>query len=50
MHFGERPGTYPDVDDLIQDVGFKPATKLEDGVSRFVDWYKAFYKIGCAFD
>jgi UDP-glucuronate 4-epimerase len=34
-----------DVDDLIRDVGFKPATPVEVGVSRFVDWYRAFYGV-----
>ncbi len=40
---GDVPATYADVDDLAQDVGFKPSTPIEEGVARFVEWYKQFY-------
>lgn len=40
MQPGDVPATYADVDDLIQDVGFKPTTKIEDGIKQFVAWYK----------
>lgn len=43
MQPGDVPATYADVDDLIRDVGFKPATTIENGIARFVEWYKAFY-------
>ena len=42
---GDVVATYADVDDLTQDVGFKPATPIEVGVARFVEWYKAFYDV-----
>jgi len=42
---GDVPATYADVDDLVRDVGFKPATSIEEGVRRFVEWYRGFYKI-----
>ena len=42
---GDVPATYADVDDLIRDVGFKPNTKIEDGIARFVDWYTEYYGI-----
>lgn len=42
---GDVPATYADVDDLVRDVGFKPATSIEDGVGRFVAWYREYY--GC---
>lgn len=42
---GDVPATYADVDDLIRDVGFKPHTTIEEGIRRFVDWYKGYYKI-----
>jgi UDP-glucuronate 4-epimerase len=42
---GDVPATYADVQDLIGDVGFKPDTPLEDGIRKFVEWYRAFYKI-----
>lgn len=41
---GDMPATYADVDDLSNGVGFKPTTSIEDGVSRFVEWYKGYYK------
>lgn len=40
---GDVPATYADVDDLIKDVGFKPSTPIEEGVARFVDWYREYY-------
>ena len=40
---GDVVATYANVDDLMQDVGFKPATSIEDGVARFVEWYRQFY-------
>lgn len=41
---GDVPATYANVDALIADVGFKPATPIEIGVERFVAWYREFYK------
>ncbi len=41
---GDVPATYADVDALVQDVGFKPATSIEDGIGRFVDWYRDYFK------
>jgi UDP-glucuronate 4-epimerase len=43
MQAGDVPATYADVDDLVRDVGFKPATPIEDGVARFVNWYREYY-------
>jgi UDP-glucuronate 4-epimerase len=40
---GDVPSTYADVDDLMRDVGFKPATSIEDGIGKFVSWYKDYY-------
>jgi UDP-glucuronate 4-epimerase len=40
---GDVAATYADVDDLMQDVGFKPETPIEVGIARFVEWYKDFY-------
>lgn len=45
MQPGDVPATYADVDDLIEDVGFKPNTPLKKGVHRFVEWYKSYYDI-----
>jgi len=41
---GDVPATYADIDDLINDVGFKPATPIEEGIKRFISWYKEYYK------
>lgn len=40
---GDVPATYADVDDLMRDVGFKPATSIEEGIRRFVEWYRGYY-------
>jgi UDP-glucuronate 4-epimerase len=42
---GDVPATYADVDDLMKAVEFKPSTSIEDGISRFIDWYKDYYKV-----
>ena len=42
---GDVPATYADVDDLIRDVGFKPDTTIETGIARFVEWYRAYYRV-----
>lgn len=44
MQLGDVPITYADVDELIADIGFKPATSIEEGIARFVNWYKGYYK------
>lgn len=43
MQPGDVPATYADIDDLARDVGFRPATPIEEGVRRFVAWYREFY-------
>jgi UDP-glucuronate 4-epimerase len=43
MQNGDVPATYADVDDLIQDVGYHPTTPIEEGIGRFVDWFRDFY-------
>ena len=40
---GDVPATYADVDDLMQDVGFKPETSIATGIRRFIDWYQGYY-------
>ncbi|PIE43804.1 MAG: capsular biosynthesis protein CpsI [Gammaproteobacteria bacterium] len=42
---GDVPDTYADVDALIKDVNYRPGTQIEDGVKKFVDWYRDFYQI-----
>jgi len=45
MQPGDVPDTYADVDDLMNDTGYQPATPVEEGVARFVEWYRDFYKV-----
>jgi UDP-glucuronate 4-epimerase len=45
MQPGDVPTTYADVDDLMQDVGFKPKTSLDVGIERFIQWYRDFYGV-----
>ncbi len=45
MQPGDVPATYADVDGLIADVGYKPSTTVEEGVARFVDWYRDYYRV-----
>ena len=42
---GDVPETYADVEDLMQEVNFKPSTPIEVGVGNFIDWYREYYKI-----
>jgi len=45
MQPGDVPETYADVDDLARDVGFRPSTPLDEGIPRFVAWYRDFYGV-----
>jgi len=42
---GDVPETAAEVSDLVRDVGFKPATTVETGIGRFVEWYRGYYKV-----
>ena len=43
MQPGDVPATYADVDDLMREVDFKPATPIAEGIARFIDWYRAYH-------
>ncbi len=45
MQPGDVPATYADVEDLVRDVGFSPATPIETGVANFVEWYRGYYNV-----
>lgn len=45
MQPGDVEETYADIDELIHDTGFKPKTSLEEGLSRFVQWYRSYYQV-----
>ena len=40
---GDVPDTYADVDDLVREFDYKPATTISTGVGKFVEWYKQYY-------
>jgi UDP-glucuronate 4-epimerase len=41
---GDVPKTFADVDALSDAVGFRPSTPIEEGIARFVDWYRSYYR------
>jgi UDP-glucuronate 4-epimerase len=45
MQPGDVPATFADIADLERDVGFRPATPIDVGIGRFVDWYRQYYQI-----
>jgi UDP-glucuronate 4-epimerase len=45
LQLGDVPDTYADVDDLVRDAGYKPMMTVEEGISRFVDWYRDYYPV-----
>ncbi len=45
MQPGDVYQTYADVTPLIEKFGFKPSTSIEDGLARFVEWYKKYYNV-----
>ena len=44
MQPGDVPATYANIDDLMRDVGFRPETTLEEGIPRFISWYRDYYR------
>ena len=45
LQAGDVPATYADVADLVADLDYQPATPVQEGVDRFVAWYREFYKV-----
>lgn len=45
MQPGDVQATYANIDGLINDVGYKPETSVEEGMANFVDWYREFYQV-----
>jgi UDP-glucuronate 4-epimerase len=43
MQPGDVQATYADIDELVHDVDYRPATSVEDGLAAFVDWYRDYY-------
>lgn len=45
MQQGDVPETYADVDDIAEEVDFRPSTPIDVGITRFVEWYRWFYGV-----
>lgn len=45
LQAGDVPETYADIEDLFAAVGFRPTTTIEEGIAKFVAWYKEFYGV-----
>jgi UDP-glucuronate 4-epimerase len=45
MQPGDVPKTYADIDHSKEMLGYEPVTSLEEGVHKFMDWYRDFYKV-----
>jgi len=45
MQPGDVPATYADVEDLMREVEFKPATSIADGIGRFVQWFRTYHRL-----
>lgn len=45
MQPGDVLRTYADVSDLERDINFKPSTSIEDGLTKFVEWYEEYYNV-----
>ena len=43
---GDVPATYADVEDLVEKLGYKPETSINEGISKFLEWYKNYYQVG----
>jgi UDP-glucuronate 4-epimerase len=46
LQVGDVPDTWADAEDLVRDVGYRPATPVEEGVAKFVAWYLDYYRNG----
>jgi len=45
MQPGDVPCTFADISDLKRDTGYQPSTSVEDGVKKFIQWYKEYYNV-----
>ncbi len=46
MQPGDVPATFADIDELTRDVNFRPQTSIEEGITRFVAWYRDYFRTG----
>jgi UDP-glucuronate 4-epimerase len=45
MQPGDVPATYADIDDLAREIGFRPATTIENGIAKFAKWYRDYHNL-----
>jgi len=45
MQPGDVPASHADIGTLADEFGFKPSTPLEEGIARFVDWYRTYHRV-----
>ncbi len=45
MQAGDVYATYADVDDIAKDTGFRPSTTIDDGMKKFIGWYRKYYSV-----
>ncbi len=45
MQPGDVPATYADLSELVNDTGYQPLTSIEEGIGKFVDWYRGYYRV-----
>ena len=45
LQAGDVPDTYANVEDLMKDFNYRPSTSINDGVSKFVTWYREYYRV-----
>jgi len=45
LQAGDVPATYANVDDLVEQFDYKPSTSVEEGINRFVSWYRDYFKV-----
>jgi UDP-glucuronate 4-epimerase len=46
MQPGDVPVTEADISELVRDFDYRPETTVEEGVARFLEWYRAYYRVG----
>jgi UDP-glucuronate 4-epimerase len=45
MQPGDVPETFADIEDIVKYINYKPTTKIEDGVNKFIEWFKNHYNV-----
>ena len=45
LQAGDVPATFANVDDLVEGLGYKPATPVQEGIDNFVKWYRGYYRM-----